>query len=67
MKQNNEDDPNRPETEEDGVKEELLRRLVVRQMFQHRPASSQKPSPLESKDENNNTYSSTAEPPFITD
>ena len=42
------DNPNQPETEEDGIRAEALRRLKVRQLFKAQPAptqaSSQSPS-----------------------
>lgn len=47
-----EHDPNRPETEEDAIRAEALRRLRVRRMFMPRPSPSDKSSLTESKEEN---------------
>ena len=46
------DDPNRPETEEDAIKAEALRRLSEHRMFMSRPSPSDKSSLTESKKEN---------------
>ena len=56
--QYDDDDPNRPETEEDAIRAETLRRLRVRRMFMHRPSPSDKSSLTESKEENINVSNS---------
>lgn len=39
------DDPNRPETEQDGIRAEALRRLKVRQLLKAQPAPTPDLSP----------------------
>ena len=61
--QYDEDDPNRPETEEDAIRAEPLRRLRVDRMFMPRPSPSDKSSLSESKEENMNLPNSEEDPP----
>jgi hypothetical protein len=42
-KEYRDDDPNRPETEEDGIRAEALRRLQVRRMFTGQSGQPQDP------------------------
>lgn len=51
------DDPNKPETEEDGIRAEVLRRLKVRRMLQAPAGQTPASSPSQS-----NTPATTASP-----